>query len=239
MRLVAAIACALAVAGCFVKPDHGGGDAGSGSGNGPVAYSAVFAAVFDQISPPNPFTFSGQATDAGNLILFHIACAGTQQVGTWTLDAPGWTVSEVGLPRQSSVASAALFAAFAPSTEPTIFAVTFPTACGDVIVLADELRGVAPSFAAVFDDTQTTSGTGNCMTTLTSHHDGDMLWGACTSGTSQIVVAPFLPGANDGHGDIAGYLPEVSAGATSRVEFVDPAGGTASFVLTAVSVVPR
>lgn len=216
----------------------------SASGDGAtataIAYVKAVAEEYPGMGATDSFTL--QAVNAGDAIVFMIACAGSGTPTDVSVTAPGWTLLALGPVTYDSAGqvAAASFGALAPDTNPVTVSLSWTgTNCNrGKTELADEFTNIdSTSAAAAFDAHAEAPGAGNCTATVTTGHDRDAVWGACYSATMATAIGSgFTAAATDSHGDFAEYAVTTDPAGTPETVTIVNAN---SYVMVAVSLKPR
>ena len=158
-----------------------------------------------------------------------------------SVTVPGWTLTPLVPLTANTVGQvyAASYGAIAPDTQQATLSVTWTGGnCNrGKSALADELTRTDPTGGTTtFDASTSAMGAGDCMTTVTTAHDGDAVWAACYAATA--VSAPgagYTKSAADTVGDFAEYkLTNDPANTPEPVTFTNPNG----YVVVATTIKP-
>ncbi len=195
--------------------------------------------------------FTGAAHAAGDAIVIQVSCASAAMPTSVAIGATGWAFTQLGPIVASTAAQlrSATVVAIAPDTADAMFTVTWSgSACeGGTTALGDEFAMTDPGGKQItFDSARTVMGTGNCSGSLTTPHDGNAVWAACTTGGSIGAVALGLrKGDDDGLGDWSAYkltndpantLEPVAFANIDDVQITKNDGG---YVLSMLTLKPR
>jgi hypothetical protein len=187
-------------------------------------------------------TFTAQALAAGDAIALHVECddATGTATGVSVAGPAGWSFQELGSIVTSSGEFATSFGAIAPDTALATFTVTWtiPMCSVAIVELGDELANNAPGGGSLtFDAHAETSGTGDCLGSITTAHADEAIWAACTTISAvSSVGAGFTKGADDGSGDWSEYRITTDPALTAEpVSFQNP---NFAFVLTMLAIRP-
>jgi hypothetical protein len=210
------------------------------------ANAAAIAFVGSPIQHTGPMgasdTVTLQATNAGDALVFLVACAGSQTPTGVTIAAPNWAFTPLSPLTLNTVGQvyAASFGAIAPDTAAVTLTINWASSnCNrGQSTLADELTNVDPTGSTTtFDAHEQASGAGDCTTSVTTGNANDAVWAGCYAATS--VTAPgagYTKSAADTVGDFAEYkLTTDPAGTVETPTFTNPNG----FVISAVTIKPR
>jgi hypothetical protein len=186
-------------------------------------------------------TATFNATNAGDALVFLVACAGSQIPTSVAISAPGWTFTALA-PLTANTAGqvyAASYGAVAPDTQSATLTVTWNGGnCNrGKSILADELTRTDPTGdTTTFDASSGAMGAGDCTTSLTTAHANDAVWAACYAATSVSGVgAGYTQSAADSVGDLAEYkLTSDPPGTVEQVTFSNPNG----YVVVATTIKP-
>ena len=225
-------------------PERDGDGDGNGDGAGPAAIAHVkaFHAKLD-VGNGTTQAFTAAALNAGDAVVFHVACKSTGAPTAVSLAAPSWTFTQLGPITGSAAAKwSASFGAIAPDTAAANFTISWTVAnCTDRNHLADEFGNTDTGGGAItFDAHVETFGTGDCLANLTTAHDGAAVWGGCTS--SLFLNSPgagYTKGATDGLGDFAAYKITSDPAGTSEPFVITNNNSSNAFNLTAVTIKQR
>lgn len=216
----------------------------SSAGDGTNA--AAIAFVGSPIQHTGPMgasdTVTLQATNAGDALVFLIACAGSQTPTGVTLAAPNWAFTPLSPLTLNAVGQvyAASFGAIAPDTAAVTLTINWASSnCNrGQSTLADELTNTDPTGSTTtFDAHNEASGAGDCTTTVTTGNANDAVWAGCYAATSVTAAGPgYTKSAADTVGDFAEYkLTTDPSGTVETPTFTNPNG----FVISAVTIKPR
>src|SRR5215469_4107662 len=215
-----------------------------------VAHVKVVAQVVNSASGISSMTFTLQASNANDAILFGVGCNATAATpSAVNMSATGWTFTQLSGITGSAGAFMASFIAIAPNTTSITATVSWTVSgnscAGFQNVLADEFSGNDTTGGTTTADAhnQATGGSG-CSLSVTPANANDGVWFACND-TVTAVTGSYTQGANDADGDwtefkilSGGSGVAQSAGFTSSGAMVilgatiKPAGGAASKTCT-------
>src|SRR2546421_1564793 len=165
MRLACIIA--LSLASCFVKPDP--------PSIGVIAYARALVGT----TSLGPFPIN--PAHGGDALVFHFSCP-TLAEPMLALTSSRMMITKLGSTGQPMF-WAASFVAIAPDTQSTIVDVAASNGCidGTITILGDEFTGNDPRGGSdTFDAHTEAVGNGPCGAHVTTQHDRDAVWAACT-----------------------------------------------------------
>ena len=214
-------------------------DAGSDAPTNGIAFVGSPIQHTGSMGSTDSATFN--ATNAGDALLFFVACAGSQVPTSVAVSAPGWTFTALA-PVTTNLAGqvyAASFGAIAPDAQPATLTVTWTGGnCNrGKSILADELTRTDPTGGATtFDAYSSSMGAGDCTTSVTTAHANDAVWAACYAATAVSDVGPgYTRSAADSVGDFAEYrLTTDPPNTVEQVTFANPNG----YVVVAATIKP-
>lgn len=216
-----------------------------------VAHVKVVAQAVNSTSGISSMTFTLQASNANDAILFGVGCNATAATpSAVSMSASGWTFTQLsGITGSLGNGFMASFIAIAPNTTSMTatvsWTVTGNSCAGFQNVLADEFSGNDTTGGTTTADAhnQATGGSG-CSLSVTPANANDGVWFACNDNVSN-VTASYSTAANDAAGDWSefkilsgGSGVAQSAGFTSSGAMVilgatiKPAGGAAAKTCT-------
>ncbi|HEY6249134.1 MAG TPA: hypothetical protein VI685_04190 [Candidatus Angelobacter sp.] len=216
-----------------------------------VAHVKVVAQVANSTSGISSMTFTLQATNANDAILFGVGCNATGGTpSAVSLSATGWTFTQLsGITGNATNGFMASFIAIAPNTTSVTatlsWTVSGSNCSGFQNVLADEFSGNDTTGGATTADAHSqATGSSGCSLSVTPANANDGVWFACNDSVTN-VTGSYSKGGDDGAGDwteftilSGGSGVAQSAGFTSSGTMVilgatiKPAGGTASKTCT-------
>lgn len=215
-------------------------------GSPPSAFCEQFAGAVDipfvgQQVAGSSDTFLAQPCAPGDAVLIHLGCSSSLPVDSVSLSAPGLSFFQLGavVGSASSGTWAASFALITPVTlqDQTVTVSWNPAVCSHIWEVGDELPNTDSNGGmTTFDAHIEVSGVGDCAGAVTTGHDNDLIWGACSSSTELVGTgAGYLLGTSDGFWHWSEYrVSHDPVGTIENVAFNNSPGQ--SFVLTAVTV---
>ncbi|HTR55240.1 MAG TPA: hypothetical protein VMJ10_31375 [Kofleriaceae bacterium] len=204
-----------------------------------IAYVGPFAERYPGAGSTDSFQTAAAA--AGDAIAIQVGCHDdAHQPSSVQVSAPGWTFDQLQPVQGDGMIASATYGAIAPDTTTVTVTVTWDVSCdigkGE---LGDEFAMTAPSGGATtFDASIETSGSGDCIGSITTGHTGDAIWASCIS--ENFVVAPgsgFTEAASDGGGDAAEY--ELDAGPAGTLISATYHNAAVPYVFAVVAIAPR
>jgi hypothetical protein len=188
------------------------------------------------------YTFPLQAMNVGDAVVVHSGCnISTGTVTGYTLTASGWTFTHLtGIVAQGTLRGATLIA-IAPNTASVIATGQWlgGASCVNWNLNSDEFTNSDPAGDTMtFEASTETGGNNDCTAIVTTAHDHDAIWAACTSSGALNGIGPgYTMGTNDTAGDRSEYKVTTDpAGTVETATFPNPGQ---SYVMGMVAIKPR
>jgi hypothetical protein len=182
-------------------------------------------------------SFVVQASAAGNAIVLQVACSLTPPPTSLNVNAPGWSLREIGTFGTFNGLRTALFTALAPDTQPVTMTITWNMSCAGKSELGDEFTNNALDPIAAFGAGVQSGSMGSCTSTITTERDNAAVWSACFSSLSVTAIGSgYSMGADNDGGDWTEYKVTTDpAGTMETPTFTS----TATFMASTISINPR